>query len=69
MRGLSGSWLGSRRFILLFERTSRTVRIKPGRYRTVARAPGDESIKPYVGDWDLSSGYIYDDCYYIKRSS
>ena len=48
---------------------SRTVRIKPGRYRTVARAPGDESIKPYVGDWDLSSGYIYDDCYYIKRSS
>jgi hypothetical protein len=45
---------------------SRTISAPAGSYRVVARSPDDESVTPYVGSWDLQSGYSYRDCYYIR---
>jgi hypothetical protein len=45
---------------------SRTVTVRPGRFRTVARSPSDTKVKPFIGLWNLQSGYFYRDCYYIR---
>ncbi|WP_129841972.1 hypothetical protein [Streptomyces sp. RFCAC02] len=47
---------------------SRTLSLPPGDYTVVARAVSDGSVTPYSGGWDLTSGTLYSDCYYIETS-
>ncbi|MGP3966951.1 tetratricopeptide repeat protein [Streptomyces sp. 6N223] len=42
-----------------------TVTLDPGSYEVVARSRSDSAVVPYYGTWELSSGYLYSEYYYI----
>ncbi|MFI7277953.1 hypothetical protein [Streptomyces sp. NPDC049879] len=45
---------------------STTLSLPPGDYTVVARTPSDPSINPFAGDWPMTSGTGYQNCFYIS---
>lgn len=50
------------------DRPTTTIRLPAGTYEFVVRTPGDSSVTPFHGTWELSSGTAYSDCYVIETS-
>lgn len=50
------------------DRPTTTIRLPAGTYEFVVRTPGDSSVTPFHGTWELSSGTAYSDCYFIETS-
>ncbi|WP_157862257.1 tetratricopeptide repeat protein [Wenjunlia vitaminophila] len=50
------------------DRPSITLKLEPGAYDVVIRAPSDDTVPPLSGTWHLASGTGYSDCYYITST-
>ncbi|WP_049578530.1 tetratricopeptide repeat protein [Streptomyces sp. SBT349] len=50
------------------ERPARTLTLAPGAYELVVRTTTGAYVTPYAGDWTLTGGTAYTDCYYISAT-
>ena len=44
---------------------SKTYNLKPGTYKILVLSNDGSRVTPYKGTWDLQSGGLYDNCFYI----
>lgn len=51
------------------EATTGRYELLPGNYKVVVESITDSSITPYSGEWRLSGGNTYEDCFYVYTTS